>query len=350
MTAMSLTSPSYFGDPIGEHLAVRSSVGLADWPRGLLRISGRDRGKFLQGLVTNDVASLKEGEGLSAAITNAKGRTVSIFDLVVLPVSLGGVFLLIMEPSLAEKTAQFLAKYRLGSEVKIDDVTQTRPPLLLSGPAAPAVLDIVLAGRLPAIAENHLTERQIAGKSVLIVRTFYTGEEGFLLLPEKQDAETVFHALMEAGRPLSIRPVGGEALESLRIEAGIPRYGIDIDEEIIPVEAGLEKAISYSKGCYIGQEVLARIKTYGHVNKHLLGIVLEGDALPEREDLIIDPKDQRESGWVTSAVRSTSLARGIAIGYLRPWVAAPGSPVEIRRGEKMLKGSVRPLPFYSRQE
>ena len=136
-------------------------------------------------------------------------------------------------------------------------------------------------------------------------------------------------------------------LDVARIEAGIPVYGRDMTEETIPVEANLEAALSYTKGCYIGQEVIARIEARGHVNRKLVGLLLDDTRLPEPGAKIVSP--QREVGWITSSAYSPARQQNIALGYVRREVVTPGTPLEVRTQDSSLHATVADLPFYTPQ-
>jgi folate-binding protein YgfZ len=138
--------------------------------------------------------------------------------------------------------------------------------------------------------------------------------------------------------------VGLEALDVARIEAGIPLYGRDMTAETLPVEANLDAALSYTKGCYIGQEVIARIEARGHVNRKLAGLLLRGETLPEPGAQIVSP--QREVGWVTSATYSPARQQNIALGYVRREALAPGTPLVVHTQGITLDATVEELPFY----
>jgi aminomethyltransferase len=133
-------------------------------------------------------------------------------------------------------------------------------------------------------------------------------------------------------------------LDVVRIEAGIPVYGRDMTEETLPLEANLEAALSYTKGCYIGQEVIARIQARGHVNRKLVGLRLQGEVLPEHGAKIVSP--QREVGWITSATYSPARQQNIALGYVRREALAPGTPLEVHTHSIPLSATVEALPFY----
>ncbi|HLG21872.1 MAG TPA: aminomethyltransferase family protein, partial [Candidatus Manganitrophaceae bacterium] len=299
------TLPEHYGDPLSEYRAVRERVGMADISyQGMFLITGRDRLPFLQNLVSNDLKLLTERKGVYATLLTHKGRVLSDIYLYPLPDAL----FMEVEGTIAENTRQHLMRFKLASQVKIE-----RPPwgaLLLSGPHARALLEKATGGPLPPLEEKALFQKEIEGIPTTFVKRSITGEEDFRLYFPEEGLEKLWERLLSAGSEYGISPVGQAALETLRVEAGRPRYGTDIDEHIIPIEAGLEaEAISYTKGCYPGQEVIARIQTYGHVNKHLSGLILEGKTLPQKGDKVF--QDEKELGWITGATLSPFVGKVI---------------------------------------
>jgi folate-binding protein YgfZ len=162
---------------------------------------------------------------------------------------------------------------------------------------------------------------------------------GFHCWTAPPHAGALWKALCAAGTV----PVGAEALEVLRVEAGIPAYGRDVDETVILPETRLDALVSYTKGCYIGQETVARVKYRGHINRGLSGLMLEGDRVPRHGDAII--AEDKDVGRVTSAVRSIALGRPIALGYVRREHFEPGARVSLRMGESLVPARVAELPF-----
>jgi len=240
--------------------------------RARLRVTGADRVAFLQGQCTNDIKRLAAGESCYAAFLNAKGKMRGEGQII----CLADAFLLEVNPSLGPS----LEKFIITEDVAIEDVSATLGEWLVIGNEV---------GRLPAKA---LTFKHLLGWGVI--------SDGSMT--ETIDAET---------------------LEVLRIEAAVPQWGADMDEATIPNEAGLEgRAINYDKGCYIGQETIARIKTYGHVNRQLVQMSLAGERVPSRGDKIL--VEEREVGQVTSAARSTRLGKPLALGYVRRDFATVG--------------------------
>ncbi|MGH7168309.1 MAG: glycine cleavage T C-terminal barrel domain-containing protein, partial [Nitrospiraceae bacterium] len=152
--------------------------------------------------------------------------------------------------------------------------------------------------------------------------------------------------LWSAGEPMGLKPFGTEAREALRLEAGLPRAGADLTEEIVPPEANLEgKAFSLSKGCYPGQEVVARLDTYGSVRRRLVGLVLQDQVLPPKGAKLFS--GEREVGWITSAARSPALKRVIAFGFPLRDFSTPGTALTVEIEGRRSDATVRPLPFYT---
>ena len=345
--------PAHYGDTQEEHLAVRKNVGIADLSyRGLIRITGPDRTKFLQGLITNDVMGLTEGQGLYAAILNPKGRMLADLRIYAIQEAL----LVDLDREITDKTVQILNRYKLISKAKLEDLTDSLVHLAVYGPSAKPLLEKVLGSPLPHPPQEDLEFSSIPvqwrGQPIYIIQSMYTGEEGYDLLVPAQQGGALWKEVLDAGSSFGIRPIGLEALESLRVEAGIPRYGIDMDENTFPPEAGLEeKAISYTKGCYVGQETIARIKTYGQVHRKLMGLILEAgpsDPLPQHNDKIL--KNGEEAGFVTSAVHSPVLNKNIALGYIRRKMIQADLQVTVVSSQDGAKtpAKVVGLPFYKK--
>ena len=337
--------PLSYGNPIAEHLAVRKTAGLIDQShRGKLRLTGRDSASFLNGMVTNDISNLAPGAGLYAAITSDKAKMLSDARIY----SLADAIWLDLEPGLAGKIYHHLDKYVIAADVTIEDLSLQIAIFSVYGPASLPILQRFRSGFLPSTREYGLTAFDWEGQAVFAARNEITGEEGYDLFIPMDLAATVWSRLLEAGAPLSLVPVGLTALESLRIEAGIPRYGIDMDESNFPMEAGLEKtAISYTKGCYIGQETIARADARGQMNRHLAGVALSGDSVPAAGTPIHAVSFSPEAkpiGTVTGGVKSPTLGKVIALGYLHRDHIKHGSIVII----DTRPATVTALPFYKR--
>jgi aminomethyltransferase len=330
--------PDHYGDPIAEHHAVRNGTGLIDQSfRGKLCLQGKDRVEFLQGMVTNDVEKLTPGKGCYAVLTSLKAKMLSDCRIYCRT----GSLLLDLEPEAVEKTLKHLDRYIIASDVSIDNLTETWGILSVYGPKSPdLVLQVINPTDLPSI-EHASVETPHESNQLLVVRNEMTGEAGYDLLMSNETLAPVFRALIQAGA----KPVGQQALNTLRIEAGVPRYGVDMDESHFPMEAGLtERAISEIKGCYIGQETIARALAQGRMNRFLVGLEIEGEITPQKGAAI--QKDGRPAGTITSAIQSPSFGKVIALGYVQREFSTPETKLQVVAGETPLPAIVTGLPFY----
>jgi folate-binding protein YgfZ len=300
------------------YAALRGGAGLIErTDTGRIALTGADRRSYLQGLLTNDIEALTPGTGCYAAMLTAQGRMIT--DMRVL--ELGEAVQLDVPRALTQAVYEHLDRFVFSEDVKVADVTDAHGEVGLYGPAA---LDILVKAGTQGGAPGALygiTRIQIAGVAARLVRSDDFGVQGFGILVASADAPAVMAALAAAGGIT----VEESDLETVRIELGRPRFGADLDTDVIPLEAGLEaRAISRSKGCYVGQEVIVRVQDRGHgrVARRLVGLALDASAaLPERGAPI--EADGRAIGRVTSAAWSPSLARPIALGYVhRDFVAA----------------------------
>ncbi|MGH7369294.1 MAG: aminomethyltransferase family protein [Candidatus Methylomirabilaceae bacterium] len=335
--------PLRFGDPVAEHRAVRAGVGLIDQSyRGILELSGKDSMRFLNGMVTNDIRTLKSGSGLYAAMLTSHGKLIADMRIY----ALGDAYWLVLHEELLPKVRPMLERHLIADRVDIRDRSEEFVSLAVHGPASTELLSRLGIEAAKGLQEHQHLEAKIDGTPVKAIRASETGEEGFNVLVPHEAASATWEALILAGRSDQLGPVGMEALNLLRIEAGVPWYGLDMDETNLLQEAGLERAASFSKGCYIGQETVIRVAHRGHVNWHLAGLSIEGGVVPEVGTKLI--REHREIGRITSAVRSPTVGRPIALGYVRREWKEPGTIVELQAPEGATAEIVS-LPFYKRQ-
>lgn len=333
--------PEHFGDPTAEYHLLRQGVGLYDLAdRGLVRVTGKDRERFLHAMVSNDTKSLQSGQGCYSTFLNVKGHLLADFVVYAEEAS----YLLEMEPQVVRPFIEAIDFFVISEDVVFTDETGTWSMLGLQGPQAAKLLALASGQAMPAVPMYAYVPCALAGQPVHVWRRTYTGEDGYLLMMPAAQASAVWQALWQHREACGGGAVGRAALEVARIEAGIPVYGQDMGEETIPIEANLDAAISYTKGCYIGQEVIARLEARGHVNRKLVGLLLNGDVPPERGAKILSP--QREVGWITSAAYSPALRRAIALGYVRREVLTPGTALEVQTPGACLQATVEALPLY----
>jgi glycine cleavage system T protein len=335
--------PAHFGDPTAEYEAVRSAVGFSDFShRGLLQVTGPDRLPFLQGMVSNDLRLLKAGEGQYAAFLNQQGKIVA--DVRILRSD--NSFYLDIWDCLRDTVIEHLNRYLVADEVEIADRSDDYEVISIQGPFAKSLLQKFFSGaELPERVLQH-TMIDFGSAKVCVVYDSAIGEEGFDLFVTKVDLTDFARSLTEMGAALSARWVGDDAQDILRLEAGIPRYGIDFTEENLLLETGLRDAVSFTKGCYLGQEVVERIRSRGHVNKKLLGLLIDAPESQLAGDAV--SAGDREIGKVTSSARSPALGRTIALAYINKEFWAPGTIVSVRHNAVPVAATITELPFYQR--
>jgi folate-binding protein YgfZ len=310
--------PRNYGDPAAEYAAVRDDVAVADRrDRRFVRVHGRDPVRMLQGLVTNDIADdAAAGRAVYAAVLTPKGRMVA--DVRVL--RQGAELLLETDAAAAEPLMAHLRKYVPPLFARFEDATSSWGELGVYGPRARAVVESVFGLELAAdVAEDEAHATSYEQQPVVVVTTSHTGVPGFDVICGAPALEPLWRELHAAGA----RPLGHATLDVLRIETGRPRWGAELTPATIPLEAGLRgRAISETKGCYTGQEVIVRILHRGHVNWLLRGVLL-GDAAAPAAGTELVREDGRVAGRITSGAWSPRLAQAIALAYVRREVEPP---------------------------
>ena len=331
---------SYSG-PAAEHLAVRAHAGLIDLSyRGAIEVSGGEATQFLNGLVTNNVKSLAKGNGMRAAFLTGHGK-VKAFCRVL---NLGDGYLVVNDPQTHEQIFNYVFPFSYAGDFKVKDVSEEYRSLSVQGPKSQLVMKEICFEPVPSLSEHEWFETLIAGHRGLVAKSSHTGDLGFDIFVPGAALKDVWDFVLLKGSFHSIVPFGFRALDSLRIEAGIPVYGVDVDESNMMLETGLNDAVSFDKGCYTGQEAVAMATYRGHVSKRLSGLVIQGDVAPKRHDPVV--KDGKEIGFVTSALRSLSLGSVIALAYAKYGFFDSGNSVAVQTGSTTLSASIIELPFY----
>jgi folate-binding protein YgfZ len=289
--------------------------------RAKFRITGTDRFRFLNGQITNDLRKASEGVAIEAGILNAKGRMEAHIFLA----ALGDSFLMDIEPDLREKLRARLERYVIADDVEIEDVSDQFSMFHVLSEESPSVED----GRIVSV-------RRLA-------------KPGWDIWIDAQRHDAVWQQLSS-----QFAFVDSEAAEVMRIEQGIPRCGSELTEDIIPIEANLEqRTIDYQKGCYIGQEVISRMKMSGQTNKRLCGLISLDD-VPLQRGMKLAPSSTpvREVGWITSATRSERLGKQIALGYVKRGFNSVGTKLDalvpsdsVTQKPGAISVEVVPLPF-----
>ncbi len=324
------------GSPAGEEAALRSAVGLLDLSaRQVVSVTGPDRLSFLHGMVTNDVKGLSATGVLYAALLTPKGAMVADARLVRREEDV----LLLLEPGLAEPVLAHLQRFLISEDAALADASRDFGHLSLVGPRAWTLVRRLFGLPGDAPPTRHALLGGLESHAVLVLPSGLL-LQGVDVLVSSAALEAVFTALLDSGSEEGLRPVGFEALEVLRVERGVPRFGADMDERTIPLEANLERALHYQKGCYVGQEVIARATFRGHMNRRLVGLLL-GQAHPApRTELFHGDK---KVGFVTSVVHSERLGQQVALGYVHRDLLEPGTA--LRLAGDAGGATVEALPF-----
>lgn len=340
----------YTTDPVSEHHAVRNGVGVVDVSyRNRYRLTGEDRAKFLHRIISNDVETLSAGQGTYATLLTHRGKIIADLNIYILE----DTIIIDTAPETAENLFGELDKYIIADDVELVDSTAETGAIAVHGPKSAELVQSVLGmSDFTDLSERHSCVRKADASfehQIACVRTDATGEVGYTLYTAVEVLTSLWETLMTVGSQFNVQPIGWDALESLRIEAGIPRYGTELTDAIIPLEAELEHAIDFEKGCYIGQEIVARMKYRGHPNRLLRGIEISDN--PTSEDACkLRPtarifNGDKEVGWLTSATFAPTLGKEVALGYVRIAVTEPGSRVRIEASDGYVDGTVVLLPF-----
>jgi len=325
---------------------VRAGAGLFDFPgRGVLAVRGVDRTRWLNGMISNDVAGLEPGpraSGCYAALLTPKGRIVADLHVLLRPEELW----LELPQSAIPTVRERLAKLIIADDVELSDRSSQIRRLGIEGPQTLSLVGEVLSpahkAAAAALSPNACAEVRIAGAEVVLCAFGFSGEPALqLFIPGAVGTlHAVRDALLAAGASHALVAADDPVLEILRVEAGIPRLHAELSEEVLPTEARLERAISYTKGCYTGQEIIARLRSRGQVAHLLVGIAASaGTALRPGDRVSISGE---LVGEITSAVVSPR-AGPIGLAFLRRSFAAPGTEVAVGAGH----ARVVALPFVS---
>ena len=300
----------------------------------VVAVRGKDQESFLQNMLTNDVRSLAPGTGIPAAFLTNKGKLVS--DLLVFREE--DRFLLQMERERAEPFRKALDRYIISEDVALESRRDQEATFSLEGPGASAVLGElagVRASELDELAHLHFRSSSAADVPARVVAMRRALTPRFDVTASPGAAKRLLERALEHGALL-----GGESVrETRRLEASTPRFGIDMDESHFPLEAGLDEAVSFQKGCYIGQEYVARLAHRGHLNRRLAGLRLPGREAPAAGSAVL--RDGEEAGAVTSSAFSPSFEGNLAFAYLKRGHWEPGT--ELTVGGR--RATVSSLPF-----
>ncbi|HUD00167.1 MAG TPA: glycine cleavage system aminomethyltransferase GcvT [Candidatus Polarisedimenticolaceae bacterium] len=332
--------PVQYSGVITEHMAVRSRAGLFDVSHmGEIAVRGVGADAMCQRLTANDLARMQVSQAQYNLLLNDRG---GVIDDVIFYKRQSDDFLICVNASNSEKDFHWLRQHATGA-IQVENVSTDYAQLALQGPLAETILQPLTAMALANIKSFYFAESEVAGTRCLIARTGYTGEAGFELYCSSQNAEKLWRDLLDAGAPAGLVPAGLGARDTLRLEKAYPLYGHELDDSTTPLEAGLQWVVKFSKGSFIGYEVLLRQKQAG-VERKLVGLELIEPGIARSEYRLL--KDGRCIGKVTSGTRSPTLGRSIALGYVEAEEARTENILEVEIRNRPVRAKIVPLPFY----
>ena len=344
--------PSDYGNPLEEYDAIDSSAGVIRLPyASVLSLGGKNAEQFLNGLVSNDVKSLETGQGTLAAFLDVAGKVQALSRIYKSKVDDSAEFLLELESINTEKILRNLSRFVLAGGFSIENLSDSLSVISIQGRKSSIIAAEASGEDVPLENYGH-KKAAISGCSVRIVRHTRCSSDGFDVLVSSTESNNVWDTVLGVCEKLKIgaMPIGKTAFETARIERGIPKEPEDITPENILNETGLESAVSYTKGCYLGQEIVARIHWRGQPARRLCGLTLD---VPDQASLPLPgttlfTDEDRKAGHLTSVTQSFGLNRPIALGYVHKYHIASGTRLKIKAGDQIAgEAEVVTLPFIS---
>src|SRR5882724_10670734 len=319
---------------ITEYAAVRDGgAGLIDLSAsGRIMVSGSESVMFLNGLITNDMKTLAANSWMPAAFPNVQGRLLAAVRVL----NLSDRFLIDTEPATHAKVLEMLTRFTLAGDFRVTDASEEIATLSVQGQGAANIVRAVLGDFAADLERGKVLTARFGESTVTLICATHTAEAGFDLFVSTDKSSELQRALVDAGAVV----VGEDVSEILRVEAGIPHYGVDMDETTVLSETNLDDAISFTKGCYIGQEIIIRIMHRGHVAKKIAGLVFDGQEKIESGTKVLSDNDQ-EIGRVTSSAATARLQRMVALACVKYDYLAAGTKIKVAD----LTGAVTELPF-----
>ena len=333
--------PSVYSTVREEYEAATGAAALLDRSYiGRLKVTGADGMDLLDRLTTNKLDDLVvTGQGMPTVLTSNKGRILDVLYVL----KRDDHFLVLCGPESRQKAVDWIDFYTFAEDVSIQDITEGTAMLAIMGPQAPDLVTALAGRESTALTPYGSTHTAIDGIDALVVRTDFTSLPCYEVIADVSHAEQLWQHILKAGEGFGVRPMGMDALELVRVEQGVPEYGKEMTEGHNPLEASLMEFISFNKGCYVGQEVVARLDTYDKVQNHLVGLSWRSkDGETDQAGLFLDEK---KVGEVTSAVTRPGTDTVIGLGYVKKAHAKPGVTLSLGRDRGAIEAVVEELPF-----
>jgi aminomethyltransferase len=337
--------PVQYAGIIEEHTSVREKAGLFDVSHmGEIEVTGQGAGSFIQQLITNDLVRIGSGQAQYSPLANEEGGTVD--DVLVYCLNHQHFWIVVNAANREKDLAWFLAHQPAHAEVNIRDRSDEIAQLALQGPLAETIMDQLMPANMPRISYYSFLENvSVAGVPCLVSRTGYTGEDGFEIYMDADQAIRVYEALMDKGAPLGLQPIGLGARDTLRLEAKLPLYGHELQDDISPLEAGLGYFVKLAKPNFVGRDALLAQKEAGLTRK-IVGFELIDRGIA-RAGFQVWRADQ-SIGFVTSGTFSPTFNKSIGLAMVDLAYAKVGAEFEIEIRGKKVRAQVVNTPFYKR--
>jgi aminomethyltransferase len=340
--------PVQYTGVINEHRVVRTAAGLFDLGHmGQVEVSGEDALPFLQAVTTNDVSTLQPGDAQYSLLPNPTGGVID--DIIVYRNPDGPGYFIVVNAANRERDVVWMHQQRQARpdlDVTVEDISPTLGMIAIQGPKAEAIVNKLTDDRLDDLPAFHWRSARVAGIPLFLARTGYTGEDGFEFYVDDSRTVELWDALMTAGQPEGIEPIGLGARDTLRLEARMPLYGNELADDISPLEAGLGWAVKLDKGPFVGSQAIADMKASG-APRRTVGFELTERAGSARHGYQVEV-DGQQVGVVTSGAHSPTLGKEIGLALVDTRVAGVGKPLDIVIRGRRVKAKQVKLPFYKR--
>jgi folate-binding protein YgfZ len=320
--------PDDYGDAAREYHFARESVGLIDEDyRAVISLTGADRARYLNAMLTNNIRDLAEGQGNLSLLLSPQGRILAE----VATLAAADRLLAISHAMVRERLVSTLDKFIIMDDVALEDVTDRVGMVALEGPRAAEIVRELCGAEIASLAEFGHVETNFRGLPARVIRASHAGVPGAEFLVDRAHLSALWNLLLDAARRHGGGPVGYAALNVLRLEEGAPWFGVDFDDNQIPHQAALEAThINFSKGCYTGQEIVERVRSRGQVQRRRVMLRFAGDEIPRAGEPLF--AGDAEIGHVTRAAKSPAMSAVIGMGYVKREQTDAGSRVTWRGG------------------
>ncbi len=325
-----------------EYTQIRENCGYAILDKlDLIDIRGKDCASYLQTQTTNDILALSPGAGQNSAIVDRTAKLIASFSLHQYE---DYAYMALVESNQSEAFKNHLETFIFREDVTLTPIAPEKFVVGVQGPKSSLILKSFGIESLPE-KPNQIENTHFQGSAIQIINKSFSNEDGYILLVPESQKDSLETAINEAQRSKGLIQISADILEVLRIEAGLPKFGLDMDPGNILPETGLEHtSVSYNKGCYIGQEVIARLKTYGSPSIALMGLIIDGETLPPANHEIL--LQTKKIGILKSTVFSPALNKVIALAYLKKEFRTPDTEMDVTIGGAPFKIKVTLTPFY----